>query len=378
MENKVVGVLGCGGAVGKPAVTHLLKKYSVLGGQRHPIDFGSESFQWVQTDFEDPQSLRNFCEKCDIVVNTAGPSSKIRDRVARCALEVGCDYIDASGETIFLDRHEPIYTQSKQAIVIGAGFEAGLTGLVPYKLVKDFDHVDEAFCYCGSRQRISLSSLVDLLSSCFIDSGFANAFYREGEIVPHVVPGEELFNISGFRDEVYLKPYVSNEVLTMAKQCNISELRWYHAVAELETMGIMNDMFQSVNHVADKDFQYALVKRYQKVFDAIANTRPYFNTVFYDLKGLKDGRPIRLGTTVQVKESYEICGLVAACTAEHLLKHPTCHGVSWACEILDPDKVLAICLETGAISDFRTVSLDINEEVQGQSFVPQLEDGEIA
>jgi hypothetical protein len=78
------------------------------------------------------------------------------------------------------------------------------------------------------------------------------------------------------------------------------------------------------------------------------------------------------------KAKYEICGLVAACTAEHLLKHPTCHGVSWACEILDPDKVLAICLETGAISDFRTVSLDINEEAQGQSFVPQLEDGEIA
>ena len=47
---KTVGVLGCGGAVGKEVIRHLSEKYSILGGQRSFCEFENKNVKWIKTD----------------------------------------------------------------------------------------------------------------------------------------------------------------------------------------------------------------------------------------------------------------------------------------------------------------------------------------
>ncbi|MDF2708687.1 MAG: hypothetical protein K0R62_4339 [Nonomuraea muscovyensis] len=54
----------------------------------------------VRVDVEDAGALAAFCAGCRIVVNCAGPSSRILDTVARAALAAGAAYVDVAGDHI--------------------------------------------------------------------------------------------------------------------------------------------------------------------------------------------------------------------------------------------------------------------------------------
>lgn len=370
--DKTIGVLGCSGAVGRNVIEHLEEKYHILGGQRSPITFSADNVEWVQTDIYQKESLRAFCEKCDVVINAAGPSSKIKWIVAECAAEVGVDYVDTSGESIFIERDRDIFRKSKQSFIIGAGLEAGLSGLLPYHLVKDFDVVLEADCYFGSRQRISPSSLADLLCSCFIDSGYANACYQKGKIVHMEVPSDEKQKILGFREEIYRKPYISNEIITMAEQCGIERVNWYHAIADSQTIDILTSLFSGVTDLKGDNLLDEMVEKYMNVFDAIANTKPLFNSMLYDFTGIKNGKKIRKATVCQVVEAYRVCGIMSALAAEYVLTHEVKNGVSWVCEILDAKAVIDLLMKEKAIEDYKTIDLPV-----GELKIDEVEDGEL-
>lgn len=370
--DKVIGVLGCSGAVGKNVIEYLGDRYQILGGQRSPVLFEKSNVEWVKTDIYDKESLRVFCKKCDVVVNAAGPSSKIKWTVAECAAELGVDYVDTSGESIYIERERDIFKESKQSFVIGAGLEAGLSGLVPYYLVKDFDQVEVADCYFGSRQRISPSSLADLLCSCFIDSGYANACYQNGKIVHMEVPSDEKRKVLGFKEEIYRKPYISNEIITMAKQCGIERVNWYHAIADAQTIDILTSLFSGVSDIQGDELLEKMVEKYMNVFDAIANTKPLFNSMLYDFTGVKNGVKIRKATVCQVAEAYRVCGIVSALAAEYLLTYEAKPGVSWVCEILDAKEVVDILMKEKAIEDYKTIDLPVDSQEE-----TEIEDGEL-
>ncbi|MGW7482853.1 saccharopine dehydrogenase NADP-binding domain-containing protein [Nonomuraea muscovyensis] len=54
----------------------------------------------MRVDVEDAGALAAFCAGCRIVVNCAGPSSRILDTVARAALAAGAAYVDVAGDHI--------------------------------------------------------------------------------------------------------------------------------------------------------------------------------------------------------------------------------------------------------------------------------------
>jgi hypothetical protein len=108
----VIGVLGAFGDVGRHAV-RVLEELGLgpllLAARRTGVDYRSRD------------SLDGFARSCRIVVNCAGPSGAIGDRVLRAAERAGADYVDASGE---------IWATERTAVV-GAGLQPGLTGLLP-------------------------------------------------------------------------------------------------------------------------------------------------------------------------------------------------------------------------------------------------------
>ncbi|MER5325415.1 saccharopine dehydrogenase NADP-binding domain-containing protein [Streptosporangium roseum] len=58
----------------------------------------------VAVDLHDAAALAAFCEGCHVVVNCAGPSSRILDTVARAALAAGAHYVDVAGDAAVRDR----------------------------------------------------------------------------------------------------------------------------------------------------------------------------------------------------------------------------------------------------------------------------------
>lgn len=108
----MIGVLGAFGDVGAYAV-RVLERLDLgpllVAGRRSGVDF------------RDAASLDEFARSCRIVVNCAGPSHEIGDRVLRAAERAGADYVDASGEV----------WETERVAVVGAGLQPGLTGLLP-------------------------------------------------------------------------------------------------------------------------------------------------------------------------------------------------------------------------------------------------------
>ena len=84
---KKIGVLGASGTVGFLVCELLQERYEIIGGcRRKNKKFETlKHFVWQEVDLYDEESLESFCQKCEVVVNCAGPAGSIKDRVALSA-----------------------------------------------------------------------------------------------------------------------------------------------------------------------------------------------------------------------------------------------------------------------------------------------------
>ena len=102
----------------------------------------------AQIDVRNPQSLENFCARCDIVVNCAGPVCELQDRVAQAALTMGSHYVDVAGLTLVRERmlpHNDQLVARGLSCVVSAGWLPGMSELLPayaFRMAKaDMDEV---------------------------------------------------------------------------------------------------------------------------------------------------------------------------------------------------------------------------------------------
>ncbi len=108
MTARLVAVLGGYGAVGRATVTGLRRA-------GHPIRIGGRDraatarvadelgVEPQPVDLWDDASLAAFCADAAVVVNAAGPSYRVLDRVARAALAADADYVDPGGDQPLVD-----------------------------------------------------------------------------------------------------------------------------------------------------------------------------------------------------------------------------------------------------------------------------------
>src|SRR6218665_860008 len=97
-----IGIVGASGMVGRAVAQHLR-----LAGMRG-LRLGARRSEGLQREaregedivafaLADSAQLQRFCEGCAIVVNAAGPSRQVLDRVARASLAAGAAYVGAAG-----------------------------------------------------------------------------------------------------------------------------------------------------------------------------------------------------------------------------------------------------------------------------------------
>lgn len=79
-----IGVVGGRGSTGRVVVAELARTADLevlIGGRELAAD----------------RDLDEFCGRCSIVINCAGPVMRLRDRIAQAAFRRRCHYIDLAG-----------------------------------------------------------------------------------------------------------------------------------------------------------------------------------------------------------------------------------------------------------------------------------------
>lgn len=136
------GIVGGYGATGSAVVAELLKSCDgqiLIGGRNlnkataAAGKFGSRVTA-AQLDVLDARSLDDFCSRCSIIVNCAGPVMLLQDRVAQAALRTRSHYIDVAGLTVVKEGmlpHAQEIADLGLSFVVSAGWMPGISEIVP-------------------------------------------------------------------------------------------------------------------------------------------------------------------------------------------------------------------------------------------------------
>lgn len=141
-ERVTFGVIGGYGGTGKTVVSELWQSSpgEILVGGR---DFAQakafaakfdDRVSPAQVDGLQPRSLDDFCSRCSILVNCAGPTVVVRDSVAQAALRSRCHYVDPGGFSFLQQRLLPQARQIADlglSFILSAGWVPGLTEVLP-------------------------------------------------------------------------------------------------------------------------------------------------------------------------------------------------------------------------------------------------------
>ena len=170
------GIVGGYGATGKAVVTELLKSSDgqLLIGGRDPAKLTSFTAELgsrvstVRVDALDEISLDEFCRRCSVIVNCAGPVMLLQDRVGQAAFRQHCHYVDAAGMGVVQERLLR-YNQEIAALglsfVISAGWTPGVSELLPVyghaRAKSKMDAIESVNAYSSDSGEWSTNALRD-------------------------------------------------------------------------------------------------------------------------------------------------------------------------------------------------------------------------
>lgn len=232
-----IGVLGGTGEVGAAAARRIAAVGLGplrIGGRDHGratvvADAVPGPASAVRVDLTDDADLAAFCHGCRVVVNCAGPSYRVLDRVARAALAAGADYVDAAGDAP-LHRLLAAGMPTERSAVLSAGASPGLSGLLPRLLTAD-GPLRSLDVFAGGPARSTRVAAVDTLLTRGREFGLAGAEWRDGQVREGVLPGLDEVTLPGFPGPVTARPFLSAEAQRLARSADVARLRAYTVFA---------------------------------------------------------------------------------------------------------------------------------------------------
>src|ERR1017187_6535881 len=190
------GVVGGYGATGRVVASELWKSCDgeILIGGRDLAKGKALAAEFdgrvtaVHLDIFDAHSLDDFCSRCSIIVNCAGPVMVLQDRVAQAAFRGRCHYIDAAGMSFVKERMLPHGREIEDlglSFVVSAGWMPGLSELLPIyadtQAGARMDTIESLAVYFSDSGELATSALRD--GAWYIhQSGLRSpGYFRKGE-----------------------------------------------------------------------------------------------------------------------------------------------------------------------------------------------------
>ncbi|MEV8379003.1 saccharopine dehydrogenase NADP-binding domain-containing protein [Kribbella sp. NPDC056861] len=336
----LVGVVGAYGEVGAEATRALW-----AAGVR--LRIGGRSLQAAETfahehlgpevdctavDFTDDTSSATFVAGCAVVVNSAGPSHAIGNRLADAAWRAGADYVDAAGDDRLHALLDPArYQRASRVAVLSAGLQPGLTSLFPQAVATRFDQVDELTVQVGLIDRFTSVAADDYLQAAADGVSTPRAAWRSGQRAEGALVRRIGLRLP-YVGQVTALPQLSTESERLARAIGLRNGEWYVLLAGTRTL----DVFDRVPMLDRTEAVEALCRASRLDL----GHRPTRIVIAVTAEGPRSG--VTTGETVVLRgaSTAELSGAVLTYATLAVLRGEVEPGRHYAAETLDPVAVV--------------------------------------
>jgi hypothetical protein len=342
----LVGILGAFGAVGR-RVAHRLQASSMLRlrlGARDP-DAVRQMIQdplygyaeCMQTDIGDPASLASFCESCQVVVNCAGPSFRIMDRVALPALAAGADYVDPGGdEPVYFRLAVPGSMPTGRIAILTACMMPGLSGLLPRFLARQgFDRTTRLTAYVGGRGDLTKAGAADYILSLASSGRDSLAAWRNGARVVRALKPLVEVDLPFFPSGVTAHPFLSYETERVARSLQLEEVSWYNV---FEGGRMLSALGRLQGAAAEADLSTA-IKTLVHAAELDRFGRLSYQLFVLQLEGQTGGRPLRRTLMLRGTDAHDLTAAITTRAVTAMLNGEVQPGLHFAADALSPEIV---------------------------------------
>jgi hypothetical protein len=360
MSKPLIGVLGCGGEVGRVACEILQPSCQIRGGQRHPPkpSKGNADFEWVPVDLYNSGALAEFCRGCAVVLNCAAPSYQIGHRVALEASRAGALYVDTFGADLFEQSIAAQNGHTDGVFVISAGVFPGLSGMLPLWMAgQGFESVESLHAFAGGRELCSAGAGADLLLSTIAGFGIPDAYWRDGAVVRDAEPLPEAQLLPGFRGEVIVRRFLNSETIRIAERLKLREVHWHSVSTDEQVVEAISKCCSRLTQNGGNDALETSVAELVAISSMVLDGRSPWYSMMIELQGALQGKVIRKRAILRSADSYRLSGVVAAVTVQSILQVKPADGLYWAFEIVNPDATIRNVLKSGAASSLDVVEI---------------------
>jgi uncharacterized protein YbjT (DUF2867 family) len=336
-----IGVVGASGAVGAAAARSLADHghpVHLVGRRADRLDELADRLGGASTavaDLSDPDGLDRACSGCAVVVNCAGPSRDVGNRVAAAAARVGADYVDAAGdETLTRLVTDAGLPPPGRVAVLAAGFVPGLSGLLPrYLAGMGFQRAASLTGYAGGLDRFTPAAAADYLASLADGYGVAGTAWRDGRPAAGAVAPRLGEPAPFFPGPVNAYPYLSGELAGVARRLGLRDLTWFNVFDGEHAVALLGRVRPGAAGPDDAE------RLCRAAAVDLAGRRPY-QLFALQLDGVIDGAPATRSLLLRATDAYRVSGAVAAVAAQAIVDGAVPSGLHQCAEVLDPDAVL--------------------------------------
>lgn len=301
----------------------------------------------VRVDLTDDADLAAFCHGCRVVVNCAGPSYLVLDRVARAALSAGAHYVDAAGDVPVqrLLSADPPRGVEHRSVVLSAGASPGLTAVLP-RLLTTEGPLRCLDVFAGGPVRSTRTAAVDTLLTRGREFGLPGAEWRDGRVHEATLPGLDAVTLPGFPAPVTARPFLSAEAVRLAGSSAVDRLRAYTVFATGTIPDLLAEAWAGARPV--EEHAAALVTAADR---EVAEHGQWFTVLAAARRPSGGTGPVRV--VLSAPDPSPLSGAVVALAVEAVLAGRACPGVRFAADVLDPQACAAGLLADPAASILR-------------------------
>ena len=244
---KLVGIIGGTGKIGQKVCEKLVPQYDVRLGQRHMMQSDSVASIYKFVDLQQPSSLYDFYEKCDLIVNCAGPSYIYSNIAMKIANNMKIPYVDVFGSRFYSTKAVSISTIN----VLSAGCYPGFTGILPVGFLEGkMDEVITLKEIVGGRELGSLVACQDVIMSAIKNYGKVNMYMDTGQMTYNNLLEKDIKG--GFPENVSLRLYFTEEFDMLCKKYKIPQAYFYNAVVDEEIDKALSMACVKLSHECDE------------------------------------------------------------------------------------------------------------------------------
>lgn len=365
MIRALLAVAGAYGGVGQAAV-HQLHAWGHgplrLGGRdversRRLLAEIDDDGEAVALDIDDPAALDAFCAGARVVLNCAGPSHHVRDRVARAALAAGADCVDAGGDDLVHDllaRSGGVPAQ--RTVLLSAGLQPGLSALLVRALVDGSEPPLSLTGFGGGLGRFTLGAAGDYLATVTNGAGTPLAAWRDGEPAARALTALHKVLLPYFPARVTAHPYLSSELVRVARRLGLAEASWYGVFDGQHVLRAIERRPATADATALAGAAKALGEAAE--LDLFGRD-PYQLFVLTLEAGAHEQRRTRT-LVLHGRDPITLTGAAAALAVDAVLSGVVPTGLGFAGETLDPERALPRLRTCSAVSFVDHVASDMS------------------